>query len=211
MIAFAQLSLLARDREDYEQAEALAAQALAVAARAELLGCPSYALALAASAHAALRHGRWAEARELVSAAEPLGAGITEALPWLAVAARVELGRCYVILRDAQAAGRVAAELAALCRARPLLGVLTSQARALLDEAERLGQPHTAKAGLTPAEQRLLPLLATYLSFREIAERLGVSRNTVKTQAISVYRKLGVSGRSDAMAAAAAFDLARAG
>jgi LuxR family maltose regulon positive regulatory protein len=94
MIAFAQLSLLARDREDYEQAEALAAQALAVAARAELLGCPSYALALAASAHAALRHGRWAEARELVSAAEPLGAGITEALPWLAVAARVELGRC---------------------------------------------------------------------------------------------------------------------
>jgi LuxR family maltose regulon positive regulatory protein len=32
----------------------------------------------------------------------------------------------------------------------------------------------------------------------EIAERLHVSRNTVKTQAISIYRKLGVSSRSEA-------------
>ena len=54
-------------------------------------------------------------------------------------------------------------------------------------------------AGLTRAELRLLPLLATHLSFREIGARLYVSRNTVKTQAISVYRKLGVSSRSDAI------------
>jgi LuxR family maltose regulon positive regulatory protein len=52
---------------------------------------------------------------------------------------------------------------------------------------------------LTTAELRLLPLLATHLSFREIGNRLFVSRNTVKTQAISVYRKLGVSSRSEAI------------
>ena len=46
---------------------------------------------------------------------------------------------------------------------------------------------------------RLLPLLATHLSFREIGERLFVSRNTIKTQAISAYRKLGVSSRSAAI------------
>ena len=55
---------------------------------------------------------------------------------------------------------------------------------------------------LTAAELRLLPLLATHLSFREIAERLYVSRNTVKTQAISIYRKLGVSSRRPAVEAA---------
>ena len=55
---------------------------------------------------------------------------------------------------------------------------------------------------LTTAELRLLPLLTTHLSFREIAERLFVSRNTVKTQAISVYRKLDASSRSDAIARA---------
>jgi LuxR family transcriptional regulator, maltose regulon positive regulatory protein len=52
---------------------------------------------------------------------------------------------------------------------------------------------------LTGAELRLLPFLTTHLSFREIGERLFLSRNTIKTQAISVYRKLGVSTRSDAM------------
>ena len=52
---------------------------------------------------------------------------------------------------------------------------------------------------LTAAEVRLLPFLATHLSFREIGEHLYVSRNTVKTQAISVYRKLGVSSRSKAI------------
>ena len=55
---------------------------------------------------------------------------------------------------------------------------------------------------LTAAELRLLPLLTTHLSFREIAERLFVSRNTVKTQAISVYRKLDASTREDAVARA---------
>lgn len=34
---------------------------------------------------------------------------------------------------------------------------------------------------------------------REIGERVYVSRHTVKTQAISVYRKLGVSSRSKAI------------
>ena len=61
--------------------------------------------------------------------------------------------------------------------------------------------------GLTRAELRLLPLLATHLSFREIGARLYVSRNTVKTQAISVYRKLGVSSRSDAIDQAAQLGL----
>ena len=52
-------------------------------------------------------------------------------------------------------------------------------------------------SSLTTAELRLLPLLPTHLSFREIGERLYVSRHTVKTQAISIYRKLGVTSRSE--------------
>ena len=62
-------------------------------------------------------------------------------------------------------------------------------------------------ASLTAAELRLLPLLTTHLSFREIGERLFVSRNTVKTQAISIYRKLDVSSRGDAVARAAELGL----
>ena len=52
---------------------------------------------------------------------------------------------------------------------------------------------------LTGAELRLLPFLATHLMFPEIASRLFISRNTVKTEAVSIYRKLGVSSRSEAI------------
>ena len=54
-------------------------------------------------------------------------------------------------------------------------------------------------SSLTTAELRLLPLLPTHLSFAEIGERLYLSRNTIKTQAVSIYRKLGVSSRSAAI------------
>jgi LuxR family maltose regulon positive regulatory protein len=57
-------------------------------------------------------------------------------------------------------------------------------------------------ATLTTAELRLLGYLPSHLSFREIADRLYVSINTVKTQAISIYTKLGVSSRSAAIEAA---------
>ena len=52
---------------------------------------------------------------------------------------------------------------------------------------------------LTGAELRLLPYLATHLTFPEIAGRLFISRNTVKTEAVSTYRKLGASSRSEAI------------
>jgi LuxR family maltose regulon positive regulatory protein len=45
----------------------------------------------------------------------------------------------------------------------------------------------------------MLPLLATHLSNLEIGDRLHVSRNTVKSHTVSIYRKLGVSSRSEAI------------
>jgi LuxR family maltose regulon positive regulatory protein len=55
---------------------------------------------------------------------------------------------------------------------------------------------------LTRAELRVLRFLPSHLSFREIATRLHVSANTVKTQAHAVYRKLDASSRSEAVARA---------
>jgi LuxR family maltose regulon positive regulatory protein len=62
-------------------------------------------------------------------------------------------------------------------------------------------------SSLTTAELRVLPLLPTYLSFREIGERLFVSQHTVKSQAVSIYRKLGVSSRGEAIEHAQQFGL----
>ena len=53
----------------------------------------------------------------------------------------------------------------------------------------------------------MLPYLATHLTFPEIASRLFISRNTVKTEAISTYRKLTASSRSEAIERAIAVGL----
>lgn len=65
-----------------------------------------------------------------------------------------------------------------------------------------LGDPPRGAEVLTPAERRVLLELPTHRSLQEIAERVYVSRNTVKSHTVAIYRKLGVSGRSAAVARA---------
>jgi LuxR family transcriptional regulator, maltose regulon positive regulatory protein len=55
---------------------------------------------------------------------------------------------------------------------------------------------------LTAAELRLLPILATHLSGPEIAAELFLSPHTVKSHQVSLYRKLGISSRSQTVARA---------
>jgi DNA-binding NarL/FixJ family response regulator len=47
-------------------------------------------------------------------------------------------------------------------------------------------------AGLTDAEKRLLPLLATPLSLTEIAVLVELPREEVELHAASIFRKLGI-------------------
>ncbi len=53
---------------------------------------------------------------------------------------------------------------------------------------------------LTRREQVILSNLSEDVTLEQIATKLFVTRNTVKSQVRSVYRKLGVSTRADAVA-----------
>ena len=53
--------------------------------------------------------------------------------------------------------------------------------------------------GITLREQDVLALLAAGKSNKEIAQKLGVSPNTVKTQVASLYQKLEVQRRTQAV------------
>ena len=55
---------------------------------------------------------------------------------------------------------------------RPDLGVLADEADELRAKVETIGRQGVGGSSLTTAELRILPLLATHLTFREIAERL---------------------------------------
>jgi DNA-binding CsgD family transcriptional regulator len=56
-----------------------------------------------------------------------------------------------------------------------------------------------ATLGITLREQEVLALLAAGKSNKEIAQKLGVSPNTVKTQVASLYQKLEVQRRTQAV------------
>jgi LuxR family maltose regulon positive regulatory protein len=66
-------------------------------------------------------------------------------------------------------------------------------------------------SSLTTAELRILHYLPTNLTHEEIARRLYVSRNTVKSHAAAIYRKLGASSRGEAVEAARMAGLLPAG
>jgi DNA-binding CsgD family transcriptional regulator len=55
------------------------------------------------------------------------------------------------------------------------------------------------KLGITPREMEILEAMAAGLSNREIAERLFVSENTVKTHAARVFEKLSAKRRTQAV------------
>jgi LuxR family transcriptional regulator, maltose regulon positive regulatory protein len=161
------------------------------------------AMLFAARARVALAAGRASSARENVLSAQRLRPLLTRALPWLAVQTLLELAKVSLALEDASGARTLCLEADDVLHQREDLGTLVAETDALRAElADAPRQVSGWASTLTAAELRLLPLLTTHLSFREIAERLFVSRNTVKTQAISVYRKLDATSRSEAIARA---------
>src|SRR4029453_961487 len=146
-----------------------------------------------------IHHGNLDQARQDLARAQRLRPRATHALPYYAVQAPLELTPAYLALPDLAAARGVLGEVDELLRWRPDLGTLREQANQLRSHLDRARGQVIGAAPLTTAERRLLPLLATHLSFREMGQRLYVSQHTVKTQAMSIYRKLGVSSRGQAV------------
>jgi LuxR family transcriptional regulator, maltose regulon positive regulatory protein len=200
VVARSELALVALERNDLERAEAELGTARMLLERQPIEEYVVAALYLAAGARLALVTRRSATARDLLVRATRLRPQLTPALPWFAVQVSLELGRVHLALGDVEGARTLLREASDVLAQRPELGTLRAQARDLGRQLANVASLDDGWAStLTAAELRLLPLLTTHLSFREIAERLYVSRNTVKSQAISVYRKLGASSRSEAI------------
>jgi DNA-binding NarL/FixJ family response regulator len=62
-----------------------------------------------------------------------------------------------------------------------------------------LDEERLRELGITPRELEILGLIAAGLSNREIAERLFVSENTVKTHSSRLFEKLGAKRRTQAV------------
>jgi LuxR family maltose regulon positive regulatory protein len=204
VVALGERALIMMGRSEHAQARDLVEHALSLLDEERLWDYTPTAILSAAAAQLALHQGDGERARSHLANAERLLPQLTYALPHLAVQTRLELASVQLALADAPRAEALLREINAIMRHRPDLGLLGARVTALRTRLATIANPSAAWAStLTVAELRLLPLLTTHLSFREIGERLHVSRNTVKTQAISTYRKLGASSRSEAVTRAA--------
>lgn len=194
----AHLALLDLDEGDFEQASRWAHEGLDIAHRERLEGMPAITVVFAVGALVLALTGSHAASRaEFATAASLLdrlgGGSARTALLGHAVLASAAL------LLDDRSRARVHLDEGERASARypgahQLDRMLDDTRVALATDRSLRGRP-----ALTPAELRLLPLLATHLGLQEIADELYVSRNTVKSQAMAVYRKLGVSSRSEAV------------
>jgi LuxR family maltose regulon positive regulatory protein len=206
--AFAQRALLALDRSDLPAARSLSSRAHEVtdferAREYMVLGLP-----LATQALIAVRDGDGATAERALAQGQQLRPDLSYALPWYSVQTLLVMAWAYLALDDVNGARAVLLDATEVLRHRPDLGVLVDEVARVRAGIEAAQQSASGwESSLTAAELRLLPFLTTHLTFREIGERLFVSRNTVKTQAISIYRKLGASSRGEAVQRAAELGL----
>ena len=196
-LALSERSLLAMARGDWSRAETFAGQAGTALRRIGL----EHLLVCAVQARAAWHRGDVPAARQLLLSAQRLRPVATYAIPHLAVQARIELSRIHLALGDLAGARTLMREIDGVLERRPDLGTLVCEAQALRTQLSEDQAPSVPGASsLTSAELRVLPMLATHLSFPEIGADLFLSPHTVKSQAISIYRKLGASSRSQAVA-----------
>ena len=198
--ALCERSLVAMTRGQWNRAAALAIQARTVLRRAWIEDSDATALVSAVQARVAQHRGDVAAARRELVRAQRLRPFLTYAQPTVAVQARIELTRVHLALGDTAGARTLMREVEELFRRRPGLGTLVGEAEELRAQlAKRRGADALGASSLTAAELRLLPLLSTHLSFAELGAELFVSPNTVKTHAVSIYRKLGATSRGQAV------------
>ena len=197
-VALAELASLAIDRGDWSAAEALARKARSIVVSVGLEDYPATSLAFAVTARTAAHRGDLVRARTDLAHLARIVPSLTYAIPWLAIQTRSEMARVHLALGETDAARVLVAAMDAILERRPDVGTLRMKVDGMRKQVASSGRS-TRVESLTEAELRLVPLLPTHLSFIEIAEIHVLSPNTVKTQAISIYRKLGASSRSDAV------------
>jgi LuxR family transcriptional regulator, maltose regulon positive regulatory protein len=197
----AELSQVAAGDDDPVRSRELAASADAVMYEHGLEGATVGAIVEALSALGLAKDGNEMKARDRLGRATARLAAPGWMPSWMRAQTQMVLAQARLQLGDAPAARTLerAARRAVEDGARdaPVLCQRLASLQATLEAFPSVSLPGSGH--LTTAELRVLRYLPTHLSFRQIGERLYLSRHTVKTEAISAYRKLGVNSRSDAV------------
>jgi len=162
---------------------------------------PSAPLAHAAAGavHAGL--GRLHEARNELERALRVRRRVSGISAWATIDIMLLLIKVLIDLGDRSSATALAGEVSLLLAAAPDdAHPLYARLEELERRLDRTSPALMPACPLTEREVTVLRLLRSALPRHEIAAALDISENTIKTQVKSIYRKLGVSARRDAVA-----------
>jgi len=193
-------ALVAIDRQDWSAAAAFAEEARAIGVARQVEGYVASVPARIADIRLAIHGGDVGLARQQLARAVKVRGLLTAEVPALSVVCLLGLARAHLAVGDGDGARAVLTQASQVIRLRPDLGPLPGEVAAM--QATLAASPPALAGGpsaLTVAELRVLALLPFYLSFKEIAQRLGVKATTVKTHALAIYGKLGASTRGEAV------------
>ena len=203
IVALSTLSLIAAEAGRLPEAQELVQAARDMGQRDEFRRTPSATLVLVADGAVCAAQGRLGTARAELEGALTSRQRISGSSPWPTLKATLLLAQVLLDAGDREGAAELAGEASEVLAAFPD-GAEAQQAR--LDALERrlAAPPQDALLAeqLTERELAVLHLLGGTLSLREIGQEMQVSANTIKTHTQAIYRKLGVSARSDAVEAA---------
>lgn len=151
-----------------------------------------------AHSYAAALQDDAARSREAADKGAAIRASMVHVLPRAQINTGLLLCEAAILNRDAAVAAKELASIGRYLPDEPEAVVFAAWADELAERIDRLrGTGDTVE--LTAAERRVLEQLRTHRSLVEIGQHLYVSRNTVKTHTLSIYRKFGVSSRSEAV------------
>jgi LuxR family transcriptional regulator, maltose regulon positive regulatory protein len=188
-----------------EEAAALSYEAIRLLASPLGKDAAGTAVSLAIASLVDARAGRHEDAIDRRDAAREKLASFERSGPWFGILGVIPLIRTSLLVDDAHTALELQQELEAKMMEQDSATPLARHIDDLGDAVRgAIGAFADRTWALTGAELRVLQYLPTNLSLSDIAEQLFVARNTVKSHAAAIYRKLGTTSRTDAV------DLARA-
>ena len=203
MVSLSYLSIVATDEGRQEEAESLARQAGTLVIRFGLQGVPQSSWAPIALGYVLAEQGEMVEAQTELERGLSPRTSLPGMSPWPTLIALLALARVRSERGDRAGARTLLAEARTVLEAYPDAGIFPE----LLEREERKLRARKPRQGqldgeLTERELAVLRLLVGELSTSQIAQNLYVSPSTVRTHVKSIYRKLGVSSRKDAVSEA---------
>jgi LuxR family transcriptional regulator, maltose regulon positive regulatory protein len=201
MVILSFLSFVATDEGHMDEAESLARELRALVDRFGLHKLPQASVAHTAIGRVLAERGKLEEAQKELEGALSTRRKLPDLSPWPTLFGLLTLAQVNLARGD-RVAGR-----AVLGEARATLEPFADDAGIFSELLERLEHKLRARKPregqlddqLTERELVVLRLLDSELTTRQMAQSLYVATGTVRTQIKSIYRKLGVSSREEAV------------